>query len=121
VFSRTSGVLLAPSWGIVLTDVGLRLEKTAAGRARQDVFFAATLPIAGDFAGELSPTAIGAATRYLPAADGDAPPLSLVAMPILVGPPPPGSATAVGYRGGVLVFYSARSGPRTAIGVGRHP
>lgn len=112
--------LPTPSWGLAYTELGLRLERTPAGRLREDVFLATTLPSAMDLGGEPPPTAIGAAARYLEEGVPE-PPLELVANAVLTGPPSPGSATAVSYRGGVLVLYSARSGPRPAIGVGRHP
>ena len=124
------GGLVLPGWAIGATELGVRLEPTPAGRLREDLFFAATLPQLGDLGVDAAqPSAIGAATRYLdgPLRDdvGLSPspeaPLETVAAPILSGPPSPTSATAVAYRGGVLVLYSARSGPRTAIGVGRHP
>jgi len=110
-----------PSWALALTEVGLRLDRTPAGRLREDLFFAATLPAPGDLGAVAAPTAIGTAARYLDEDAGVEPPLLVGTAPILSGPPAPGSATAVAYRGGVLVLYSAQSGPRSAIGVGRHP
>jgi hypothetical protein len=100
--------------------VGLRIERTPAGRLREDLLFAASLPNAIDLGLQPIPTAVGAASHYLPDV-GDGPALAQPDAPILTGPPYPRGPIATSYRGGVLTLYSARSGPRDAIGVALHP
>jgi hypothetical protein len=112
----------SPPWDSHLIEVGLRIEQTPAGRAREDLLLTAALPSVMDFGTQPSPSAVGVATRYLdserPGEDGS---FAQPELPILTGPPYPRGATAVGYRGGVLVLYGARSGARDAIAVARHP
>jgi hypothetical protein len=107
-----------PAGAIHFLDVGLRIEPTGTGRLREDLLFAAQLPSPSDLGSAAPPSQIDAATRYL---DQGTPPLEAVATPLLGGMPPPRAPTALSYDGGVLLFYSARSGPRNAIGVARHP
>lgn len=116
-FSVTRAVLTTPSWGTRLLDVGLRIDRTATGRWREDAFFGAALPNVMDFGAQPTPSAVGAASHFL----DEGAMFSLVTLPVSSGPPFPTSATTVVYRGGVLFFYSARSGPRNAIGIGRWP
>lgn len=119
--ARSTG-LTVPSWAVDFLDVSLRIERTPAGRLRQDVLFAAALPNALDLGAQPIPTAVGAASRYLPDDPAaPAPPFEQTAAPILSGPPQPRGPTAVSYRGGVLLLYSARSGARDAIAVAVHP
>jgi hypothetical protein len=59
-----------------------------------------------------TPTAVGAASRYLDEADA----LLVTPTPILSGTTYPSDATAIAYRGDVLVLYSASS-VRRAIAV----
>jgi hypothetical protein len=106
-----------PPWASQWLDVGLRIEPTPAGRLREDLFFTGALPSTADLGSSAPPSAIGAATRYLDTGGTYA----LVSAPILSGSPAPHGPTALGYEGGVLLLYSAQSGPRDAIGVARHP
>jgi hypothetical protein len=106
-----------PSWGIGFLDVSLRAEHTATDRWREDLFYACSLPETADL-GTSVPSAIGAATRYHAEVD---PPFTVVEAPVLGGSPAPRAPGVVDYQGGTLLLYSAKSGPRTAIGVARHP
>lgn len=119
-FTIASDVAPVPTYGTAFETVGLRIDKTPAGRMREDLFFSVALPLTaamqGQDLGSAAPTAGGAASRYL--ADGTG--YADVALPILSGAPYPSDPTAIGYQGGVLVFYTAQS-TRRAIAVARHP
>jgi hypothetical protein len=109
-----------PPYGLAFLDVGLRIEPTPTGRLREDLLFAVSVPNSSsstDLGTAPEPSAIGAASRYLdpPAA------YETGLQPILSGSPAPRGPTLASYRGGTLLLYSARSGPRDAIGVARHP
>ncbi len=115
---QVAAMVGAPRWGASLIELGLRVAPTATDRWREDLFFGVALPIVADLGAGPAPTAVGAASRYL---DHDDARFQIVDSPILSGSPFARAASTVAYRGGVLVFYVARSGPRDAIGVGRWP
>lgn len=115
---RAAELVGAPSWATSMLDLGLRVDRTPAGRWREDLFFGVALPAPLDLGAATPPTAVGAASRYLDFADAR---LQPVGLPLLSGSPYPRAATACAYRDGVLVFYVARSGPKDAIGVARWP
>jgi hypothetical protein len=109
-----------PPYGIAFLDVGLRIETSPTGRLREDLLFAVSVPSTSsttDLGTAAQPSAIGAASRYLDATTA----YETVPLPILSGSPAPRGPALASYRGGTVLLYSARSGPRDAIGVARHP